>query len=51
MENGAVTPLPVSEIDFSAMPKDMPRVFRHQAKWFEDNPLYQEDAPDLSGAG
>ncbi len=45
MENGAVTPLPVSEIDFSAMPKDMPRILGYEAKWFEDNPLYQRTPP------
>jgi D-alanine-D-alanine ligase len=46
MENGAgVKPLPVSEIDFSAMPKDMPRILGYEAKWFEDNPLYQKTPP------
>jgi D-alanine-D-alanine ligase len=45
MENGAVTPLPVSEIDYSAMPKDMPRILGYEAKWFEDNPLYQKTPP------
>jgi D-alanine-D-alanine ligase len=45
MENGAVTPLPVSEIDFSAMPKDLPRILGYEAKWFEDNPLYQKTPP------
>jgi len=45
MENGTATPLPVSEIDFSAMPKDMPRILGYEAKWFEDNPLYQKTPP------
>ena len=45
MENGAVKPLPVSEIDFSAMPQDMPRILGYEAKWFEDNPLYQKTPP------
>jgi len=45
MENDAVTPLPVSEIDFSAMPKDMPRILGYEAKWFEDDPLYQKTPP------
>jgi D-alanine-D-alanine ligase len=45
MENGDVTPLPVSEIDFSAMPKDMPRILGYEAKWFEDDPLYQKTPP------
>ena len=45
MENGSVRPLPVSEIDFSAMPKDTPRILGYEAKWFEDNPLYQKSPP------
>jgi D-alanine-D-alanine ligase len=45
MENGQVKPLPVSEIDFSAMPKDMPRILGYDAKWFEDHPLYQKTPP------
>jgi D-alanine-D-alanine ligase len=45
MENGAIAPLPVSEIDYSAMPKDMPRILGYEAKWFEDNPLYQKTPP------
>src|SRR5512135_738596 len=45
MENGAIVPLPVSEIDFSAMPKDMPKILGYEAKWFEDNPLYQKTPP------
>lgn len=45
MENGGVKPLPVSEIDFSAMPKGMPRILGYEAKWFEDDPLYQKTPP------
>jgi D-alanine-D-alanine ligase len=45
MENGQAKPLPVSEIDFSAMPKDMPRILGYDAKWFEDHPLYQKTPP------
>lgn len=45
LENGAVTPLPVSEIDFSAMPKGLPRILGYEAKWFEDDPLYQKTPP------
>lgn len=45
MENGEAKPLPVSEIDFSAMPRDMPRIVGYEAKWFEDNPLYQKTPP------
>jgi len=45
MENGAPKALPVSEIDFSAMPKEMPKILGYEAKWFEDNPLYQKTPP------
>ena len=45
MENAEVVPLPVSEIDFSALPKDHPRILSYDAKWFEDHPLYQKTPP------
>jgi D-alanine-D-alanine ligase len=45
MENGEARALPVSEIDYSAMPKDMPRILGYDAKWFEDHPLYQKTPP------
>jgi D-alanine-D-alanine ligase len=45
MQDGAVRPLPVSEIDFSRMPKDLPRICGYEAKWFEDHPLYQKTPP------
>jgi D-alanine-D-alanine ligase len=45
LENGESKALPVSEIDFSAMPKDMPRILGYDAKWFEDHPLYQKTPP------
>ena len=45
MENGEAKALPVSEIDFSAMPKDLPRILGYDAKWFEDHPLYQKTPP------
>ncbi len=45
MENGEAKALPVSEIDFSAMPKDTPRILGYDAKWFEDHPLYQKTPP------
>jgi D-alanine-D-alanine ligase len=45
MENTAVVPLPVSEIDFSQMPKGMPKICGYEAKWFEDHPLYQKTPP------
>jgi D-alanine-D-alanine ligase len=45
MENSSVIPLPVSEIDFTEMPKGMPRICSYEAKWFEDHPLYQKTPP------
>ncbi len=45
MENGSVIPLPVSEIDFTAMPKGAPKICSYEAKWFEDHPLYQKTPP------
>ena len=45
MENGEAKALPVSEIDFSAMPKDTPHILGYDAKWFEDHPLYQKTPP------
>jgi D-alanine-D-alanine ligase len=45
MENTSVVPLPVSEIDFSQMPKGMPKICGYEAKWFEDHPLYQKTPP------
>lgn len=45
MEDGKATALPVSEIDFSAMPAGEPRICSYEAKWFEDHPLYQKTPP------
>jgi D-alanine-D-alanine ligase len=45
MEDGKVTALPVSEIDFSALPAGQPRICSYEAKWFEDHPLYQKTPP------
>jgi D-alanine-D-alanine ligase len=45
MENGEATALPVSEIDFSAMPAGLPKICSYEAKWFEDHPLYQKTPP------
>jgi D-alanine-D-alanine ligase len=45
MEDGKAIPLPVSEIDFSAMSAGQPRICSYEAKWFEDHPLYQKTPP------
>lgn len=45
MENGQPSALPVSEIDFSTLPEDAPRILSYDAKWFEDHPLYQKTPP------
>ena len=45
VENQKVEPLPVSEIDFSEMPKGLPKICGYEAKWFEDHPLYQKTPP------
>jgi len=45
MDNGKIQPLPVSEIDFTAMPKGAPHICSYEAKWFEDHPLYQKTPP------
>jgi D-alanine-D-alanine ligase len=37
--------LPVSEIDFSAMPEGLPRIVSYEAKWFEDHDLYLKTPP------
>ncbi len=45
MENGTIDALPVSEIDFSQLPDNQPRIVSYEAKWFEDNPLYRMTPP------
>jgi D-alanine-D-alanine ligase len=45
MENRKIMALPVSEIDFSEMPKGMPKICGYEAKWFEDHLLYQKTPP------
>ena len=37
--------LPVSEIEFTSMPADAPRICGYTAKWFENHPLYQQTPP------
>ncbi len=50
MENGAVTPLPVSEIDFSAMPKDTPRILRLRSQVVRGQSALPEDPARVPGA-
>jgi D-alanine-D-alanine ligase len=45
MDNGKILPLPVSEIDFTELPKGAPHICSYEAKWFEDHPLYQKTPP------
>jgi D-alanine-D-alanine ligase len=40
LETDQLQALPVSEIDFSAMPESAPHICSYEAKWFEDHVLY-----------
>jgi D-alanine-D-alanine ligase len=40
IEKDKLEALPVSEIDFSAMPESAPHIFSYEAKWFEDHILF-----------
>ena len=44
-ENEVPTALPVSELDFSAMPGSTPHILSYEAKWFEDHVLYNASPP------
>jgi D-alanine-D-alanine ligase len=44
-EDGETVALPVSEIDFSTIPEDQPRICGYESKWFEDHVLYQTTKP------
>ncbi len=45
MERDQLEPLPVSEIDFSAMPEGAPHICSYEAKWFQDHVLYITTPP------
>ena len=44
-ENAKPEALPVSELDFSAMPGSTPHILSYAAKWFEDHALYTASPP------
>jgi D-alanine-D-alanine ligase len=43
--NGTVGVLPVSEIDYSEFPKEIPRICGYEAKWVTESPEYQKSKP------
>jgi D-alanine-D-alanine ligase len=45
LEGEIVQALPVSEIDFTALPPDQPKIVSYEAKWFEDHELYLKTPP------
>ena len=46
IEGERVEPLPVLEWDFSKLPEGTPRIASSEAKWEDDNPIYQ-NTPEL----
>jgi D-alanine-D-alanine ligase len=44
-ENTVPEALPVSELDFSALPATSPHICSYEAKWFEDHALYNATPP------
>ncbi len=45
LENKTIEALPVSEIDFSQVPADMPHICSYEAKWLKDHVLFQTTPP------
>jgi D-alanine-D-alanine ligase len=45
LEDGEPRALPVSEIDFLAMPEGYPKICCYEAKWYPDHVLYQTTPP------
>lgn len=43
--NGKVSPLPISEIDYSEFPEGVPRICSYEAKWVQDSIEYQKSKP------
>ncbi len=43
--NGNVRVLAISEIDFSSLPEDQPRIVSYRAKWDEDSEMYRGTTP------
>jgi len=45
LQNQTVRALPVSEIDFSQVPENLPRICSYEAKWLKDHIMYQTTPP------
>jgi len=45
LDDGEPRALPVSEIDFTAMPEGYPKICSYEAKWYPDHLLYQTTPP------
>jgi D-alanine-D-alanine ligase len=43
--NGRVEPLPISEIDYSGFPADIPKICGYEAKWITESVEYKESKP------
>jgi D-alanine-D-alanine ligase len=43
--NGKVGVLPISEIDYSEFPEEVPKICGYEAKWVTESPEYQKSKP------